>query len=196
VDSLLYCAAEGGVFGININNAQLEVQIPIPDAVFFNDIAWDGGRYIYVSDTNADRIIRIDRETRFNTILTGTGLREPNGLFYDGENNQLLVVCMTINSPIYSINPDTGEMKVLRKTKLSNLDGIARDANGYWYISSRNTGTVYVFNKDLTGKPRTFIERQKGPADIYYHAKENAIAIPNFNGNILKFAGVRETYDF
>ncbi|MBN2829487.1 MAG: SMP-30/gluconolactonase/LRE family protein [Candidatus Cloacimonetes bacterium] len=196
VDSILYCAAEGGVFGISINTAKLKVQIPIPDAQFFNDIAWDGGNYLFVSDTDVGRIIRIDIETRFNTILVGMNLKNPNGIYYDSDKSRLIVVSMVEKSPIYEVNPLTGKMKVLIKTKLSNLDGITRDANGYWYISSWKTGTVYVFDKNLKGKPQKFITHQKGPADIYYHAKENAIAVPNFNGNILKFAGVRESYQF
>jgi len=196
VDSLLYCAAEGGVFGISINTGKLVVEIPINDAQFFNDIAWGGDDYLYVTDTEANRVIRVNRNTGQNNPIIVSGLSKPNGIYYDEVENRLLIVSMIEKSPIIEFRLEKGMMSTIRTTKLSNLDGIARDANGYWYVSSWKTGTIYTFDKDFTGKPRKFITHQKGPADISYFAKDNAIIIPNFKGNIVKFAGVRDDYKF
>ncbi len=195
LDSLLYCAADGGVFGISLNSGKLEVQIPIPDTGFLNDIAWDGKDYLYVSDMKKDNIIRIDLRSRYNMIFAGT-IESPNGLYYDREKEELIVVCNIKKSPIVSVNAGTGVVKTLTKTKLSYLDGITRDKNGYFYVSSWGDGTVYTFDSEFKEKPQKFITHQDGPADIYYFEKENAIAIPNFRKNIIKFATVRDSYQF
>ncbi len=194
VDSLLYCAADGGVFGINLNTSKLEVQILIPDSGFLNDIVWDNQNYLYVSDTEKDNILRIDIRSGYSMILT-KDITAPNGVYYTEEDQRLYVVCNTTDSPIYYIDTDTGIVSTVTTTKLSYLDGITRDRNGYFYISCWEDGTVYVFDKSFKNKLK-FITHQDGPADIYYFEKNNALVVPNFRRNIIKFATVRDSYKF
>jgi hypothetical protein len=74
-------------------------------------------------------------------------------------------------------------------TSYTNIDGIARKANGDFYISTWGTNSVYKYNNDFTTTPTLIVSGLSSPADIYYNDLTDTLAIPNSGNNTLTFVG-------
>ena len=74
-------------------------------------------------------------------------------------------------------------------TSYTNIDGIARKANGDFYISTWGTNSVYKYNNDFTATPTLIVSGLSSPADIYYNDLTDTLAIPNSGNNTLTFVG-------
>ena len=77
----------------------------------------------------------------------------------------------------------------LLTTSYTNIDGIARKANGDFYISTWGTNSVYKYNNDFTTTPVSIVSGLSSPADIYYNDLTDTLAIPNSGNNTLTFVG-------
>jgi len=188
--ALLYAACDAGVAVINVVSGETQATFAVPGAVFLNDVVADTTGSIYVSDSAGGAIYRVDAATGAVSGFVTAGLANPNGLLLDPENNRLLVCSFRDNTPIQAISLADSSVSVVVETTLSNLDGLARDADGRIYASSWATNSVYRFNADFSGQPEVFSDGHAGPADISFSEEEGVLAVPNFNGNTIDFLDV------
>ena len=93
-----------------------------------------------VSNTgNGNLIYRVHLPELSLTEFVGSGITAPNGLFYDGEQERLLLVSFRGHSPVQAIALADSTVSTVITTDFDNLDGIARDNQGRFYISSWGT---------------------------------------------------------
>lgn len=183
LNDTLYVACNAGVVGFDLITATRVMTVEIAEAAFLNDITSDSDGMLYVSDSSGHKIFKVDPLLETYTIFVGSGLNSPNGLLYDEQNNRLLVATWRFNAPIFEVDLDTGAVNEILKTGLTNLDGLAFDSEGNVYVSTWGNNSVYRFDPDFSLPGERISQGHKGPADISYNAKDNLIAIPNFNSH-------------
>jgi hypothetical protein len=190
-DTVLYVTDVTNVKAYGLEGRQKIAQYDVPGAQFLNDIAADDFGILYVSDMNANKIIRIDPlDESVETLLT-TPYQAPNGLYWDMSEQLLYVVYFsTTQSPIQSIDVDTKEVKDVYPAEFSRLDGITIDFDGNIYVSSWATDSVYCFLGGFDIAPIAIQQKFTSPADIYYDEFNNMLVIPCMNINKLYYLDV------
>ena len=179
VGDTLYVADVTRVRAYRLTTRALVYRVDVPNSSFLNDCAADDN-FLYISEMVRHRIYRLNLETHEVEAWVTNDLDSPNGLFFERENNRLIMVSFRENSPIQAIDLRDGAVSTIRNTELTDLDGIARDGNGNYYISSWGSNSVYRFRSDFSD-PTVLEDSLDGPADIYYSRHDNVMAIPCMN---------------
>lgn len=172
------------VQGFNITTADRVMNISIAGSVFMNDVTTDGKGNLYISCYEKDVVYKLKDGTY--SVLISSGIN-PNGLLFDENNNSLMICNMGRNAKIQSFNLADSNLTTLVTTKLSNLDGLAKDNCGNIYVSSWGTHSVYAFNSQFSNPPTIVSSGNSGPADISINQDEQILAIPNYNLNSIRF---------
>jgi len=188
VGDTLYITDETRIRGYRLSTRAALFNIAVDGSSFLNDAAADDD-FLYVSEMVRHRIYRMNLESHQVEAWVTNGVASPNGLYFDGENNRLIVVSMRDNSPIQQIDVSDASVNTIANTDLDDLDGIARDGNGNYYISSWGSNAVYRFPVDFSNQ-EMLEDGYDGPADIFYDRVNDILAIPCMNVHRVVF---RET---
>jgi sugar lactone lactonase YvrE len=193
-DNTLYVADRNLLVGFDLKTGKRTYRLPIPDAVFLNDVAASNDGMVYVSDTEKNCIFLVNTETGKVETYRNKNMLKPNGLFffYDEGNPSLAYVSFRDQAPLEILNLRTKALKVIPGTYMSFADGIARDREGSWLVSSWADSTVWKFSPDFTQRSR-LEEKYDSPADIFFNSLNNELAIPSFNGKTVTFVAKVDT---
>lgn len=156
----------------------------IEGAGFLNDICLGPDGEAYITDTGTGKIHKLDSKQESVTLFADgatTGFSSPNGILYDKESKNLLLVGWGQNS-LWSITM-TGEIVNTIDLGAKNLDGIVADKKGNFYISSWESKTVYKV--DSEGNVSTLQDELQAPADIAIDPKGKIVIVPLFQDNKL-----------
>lgn len=147
-------------------------------AKFLNDLTGDSHGNLYVSDTEADIIFKIEpsKNYKVSVVASGTRLGGPNGLLINPKSKNLMFVTWRTGSLI-EIGRN-GDLHVLKRG-LSTLDGIDHDGRGNLYVSNFEKGEIYRIPYLGRGSITTFAAGIETPADIIYHKKRGEVAVPS-----------------
>jgi hypothetical protein len=167
----LYAADMGDVVVIDVKTGAIQKRIAVPGANGLNDVTISDAGVVYVSDSRAGRIWKIENET---PQLFLDSVRGVNGLKAVG-NNLLIASGRSLSSA----NPQK------QLTKIADLpqgaDGIEPVGNGD-YILTAWSGFVYYVNAD--GRVETLLDTtkdRKNTADLGYDPVKRILYIPTFN---------------
>lgn len=170
----LYVADLSDVVVIDISKASIIQKIPVPGAVFLNDITIDQKGTVYVSDTRTFKVHRIQKG-EVTTLIEN--LKGPNGLL--AVDNDLLIL-------------DRGSLiKMLPSGSLSNIctgmdpstDGIEMVKKNEYLVSAWNGVLYYIY---ANGNKQTLLDSRKekiNTADIGYDAVNRILYVPTFLKN-------------
>ncbi len=190
VNNTLFVACDLGVVGIDLESAETRMIIPIPGMQFLNDICADWSGNLYVSDSDASKIVKVEISSQKVSTLINNGISGCNGLVYKEQSNSILVCLWSYPGMIKEIDLTTLEIETVAQTYLDGCDGLAIDGSGYIYVSSFISGSVYRYDPQFL-LPREIVSADhKGPADIYYNVPDNVVMVPNFDDNSVEFIPV------
>ena len=185
------------VKGFRLSDSKQMFEIHINEAEFLNDITCDDYGFLYITDSNANAVFKIDISHQTYSLFAKTPLDNPNGIIYDKTNNRLVLCYFRENAPIDQITLADSVLSSIIKTELDNLDGIAFDESGNFYISSwgagsfstgfKEQGTIYKFDNQFKKEPVMVSTGYHGPADIYYLKEKRELIIPLFLENDVKY---------
>ncbi len=172
----LYVADLTDIVVIDIEKATIIQKIPVKDAVFLNDIAIDKKGVVYVSDTRANKIYKLEKGF---VVTLLENLKGPNGLLCVGDD--LLIL-------------DRGSLiKLMPNGSLGNIamgmdpstDGIEEVAKNEYIVSAWNGVLYYIYpngNKEILLDSRA---KKAHTADIGYDHKNRILFVPTFFGNTI-----------
>lgn len=177
------------VRGFNARTDAPVATIPIPGAVFLNDIAAAPDGSLYITDTairfgaqgpehvGTDQIFRIGPDRKVSSALKTDSLARPNGITWDAANQRFVIVSFG-GGTLRAWKPgETSTMSL--GTGPGMFDGVEL-AHGALWVSSWADSSVYRY---ADGQGTNVIKGVESPADIGYDAKRRRILIPIFMGN-------------
>jgi hypothetical protein len=202
-NKLLYVSDITDLLEIDINSGKIINRYNAPGSAFLNDVASDNQGHIYVSDTVANIIYRLDTKNLGNSSnnnaslqvwLQSPELNGPNGLYVDNTNNKLIIVSFgAFSKPggsIKVVDLQNRTMSSLGKegtaVPIGGLDGIEADTTGrHYYVTDNTAGKLYVVNSNGTGYETLDLQKQ-GTADLGTILDQNMIIIPMIQDNKLE----------
>ena len=177
VGNRLYVADMSDVVVINIANGKLEKRISPDSAKGLNDITVTDKGVVFVSDSRAARVWKIEKDiaTLYLDSVNGVnGLKAIGDELYIGAGKKFI---------------KTDKTKSI--TKIAELpqgiDGIEPVGNGDFILTSWGG---YIFYVSANGSVETLLEthqQKKNTADIGYNAKEKLVYVPTFNCKTVAF---------
>ncbi len=183
--------------GFNISDGTPALEVQINEARFLNDITRDTSGYLYVTDSNANTIFKINITTGSYSLFVKTKSGNPNGIIYDILNNRLLVCHFKEKATIDVLCLGDSSRSTIVSTELDNLDGLAMDASGNIYVSSwakgsfaagfTRQGTIYRYDNFFKNAPVVVTTGYFGPADIYFNIVKKELVIPLFLDQTVEF---------
>jgi len=173
-NGLLYTAETAAVAVIDIKKASVVKRIPVEGAVMLNDVAVDSKGILYVTDTRAGKVYRIEGD---KAVLYLENLPGANGL-------------LTVNADLY-VATSTSFLKVDAAKTIttiadgfeSGLDGIVLVAPNEFVISNYK-GILYHVKVDGTKEVLLDTRANKIMSnDIAFNSKTKTLYVPSFSTN-------------
>jgi len=181
----LYTVDRNSLVEIDIESGKIIKKLPIPDAVFPNDLAIDSNGAIYISDTGKDAITRF-KDGHFETWLQNDQIKKPNGLMID---NYRLIVGVSGDGCMKSVNLlDKTIDSIVCIGSGSDIDGIKPDGRGNLLISDYNGR---IFRISSTGEKEELLNTKVPKhfcANFEYIPEKHLIIVPGlFDNRITAF---------
>lgn len=167
----LYVADLTDIVVIDTKTASIEKRIPVSGASGLNDVSVDKKGIIYVSDSKAKKIFRIENEV---TELFLDNLKGPNGVLMHGKDFYLLDA-----GGLYKMNADKS-LTMIADGMEGGTDGV-ENITGNDFIVSTWSGMVFYVNAD--GTKQTLLDgrpNKMNSADIGFDAATKTVFIPTF----------------
>ncbi len=189
-DILYVACREYGVKGFDLSTNLKILDVQIPGATNINDITADTSGNLYVSCPTCNQIFKIKISSQTYSTFVDSGVTTPNGLYFDEHNNRLLIISYRFSSPVQAINLVDSTLSTVTTTTLNNLDGLTRDNENNYYVSSWYNNAVYRFDSTFSNPPELFSTHSDDPADIYFNKYDNILAVPLFFTHDVEFVSV------
>ena len=103
------------------------------------------------------------KHVKFSELCSG--IPKASSLILQANKNRLLVVQDTLNSKLLAVDLSSGSVSNLRSLNLSNVVGLAEDAQGNLYISAQAEQYIYQLNRYYSGAPKAVLREPK-PGDV------------------------------
>jgi len=195
VGNTLFAIAGTRIKGYDLTSAAVVMDLNITGALFLNGLASNGSDRLWATDFNGYDIYEVNisdlSSPSFAMVADQTDLgtaNRPNGIVYDGANNRVVFVNWGTNAPIKAMDLTSYNVTTLiANTGLGNIDGIARDGQGNWYVSSWSPARITRYASDFSSPETITVPGINNPADICYSLATDTLAIPG--GNQVLFVG-------
>ncbi len=176
---------------LHIIDPQLSIiskTVAIDGAKMLIDVEVDELGAIYLTDTDAECIWRLDKQGSNPTQFTSHLLRQPSAIYFDKPRRQMMVTSMGERQPIITFNTKTDEFGIFKDTMYSQISGIQADDLGRIFFCSRQEQAVIMIPQ-TQNRFILFEQNLKTPADMYWHEPTNELLLPLTQENrILRLA--------
>ncbi len=182
----LWVADIDQVVGIDIASGKVAQRFAAEGAKFLNDVAIGPDGAVYVSDTFASRIYKLNG--KLTVFAEGEEMEYPNGLLH--ENGTLVVAgwgkpeadfSTKVPGRLYRLDLSTKKKTLITPQPTGNLDGLESDGRGGYVVSDWMAGKVLHVAAD--GKVRVLAQHKQGTADLAYLPARKALILPHMLEN-------------
>jgi len=172
----LYAADVTQVDVIDIPSAKLIKRIPVPGALFLNDITVDAKGVVFVSDTRTGKIHRIENGNVTDYL---SNLKNPNGLLAVNDG-----LCVLASGTLYKVDANK-RLNIITNGMDESTDGVEQVAEGDYIVSCWNGIVYYVKQNGIKETLFDTREQKLSSADIGYDAQNKIIYVPTFFGKTI-----------
>ena len=168
---LLYVSDIDELLEIDTGTGRIKRRFKAPGAKFLNDVAVASNGVVYVSDTATHTIWRLMGDS-FTAIVKDEGLQGPNGLLVD--KGQLVVASWGMDAQgdkpaeqswLQAVNLESRAVQPrFSPIPLGQLDGLAPDGKGGYYVSDFMLGNLFHVAAD--GEVKLWVPLEQGIADL------------------------------
>jgi DNA-binding beta-propeller fold protein YncE len=180
-------------FDVDTGRSRGEIDLSAFNVDFLTGLATDGAGLLYIADTGADTILKVDtrRDAKPTVLVKDAALAGPHGLAVNPSSGALVAVSWNAGK-ILEIAKD-GSVKVLfansfLNARFGNLVGVDFDAFGNMYVSDFSQGKVIRIDPDF--RIQTIAEFLTTPAGVAIDRKNHLILIPYLSGNAAEMNGL------
>lgn len=175
----LYVTDANEVAVIDVQKGILIKKIPVPGAMFLNDITVDNYGVVYVSDSKLNKIHRIEKG-QLSVYLDD--INNVNGLLAAGEDLYAVSAGRLLKIDVNK------KITTLASGMEKSTDGLVQRAPGEFIISSW-IGVIYSVSESGKVVQLADYRSQKiNTADLGYHAKKKVLYVPTFwNKRVIAF---------
>ena len=180
-------------FDLDTGRPQGEVDLSAFNVDFLTGLAADGAGLLYIADTGADTILKVDTRhgSKPTVFVKDAALSGPHGLAVNPATGALVAVSWT-EGKIMEIAKD-GAVKVLfansfLNARFGNLAGVDFDAFGNMYVADFSQGKVIRIDPEF--RIQTIAEFLSAPAGVAIDRKNHLILIPYLTGNAAELNGL------
>ena len=161
---------------MDIQTGKITDRIGVKEAVSLNDLTIDEQGTLYISDSGASGIYKMDPSGKISQWLKSEDLEYSNGLLSVDDN--IYVAAWGRDNPgnLLKVNRENKEIERISSEGIGNLDGIQQTGNGDFYISDWATGTIYRI--DEQGDQSEILTSEKSAGDILLLEQENLLILP------------------
>lgn len=169
----LYVADITELVIIDLKKKKITKKIPVPDAVFLNDVTVSSSGVVYISDSQANKVYALqgkDIKVHLESVNTPNGLSALGSSLVVGSANRLQVY-------------DQGKPFTLAKGFAHDIDGVVMTNPGEFLVSCW-AGMVYYVSAD--GSVELLLDlraQQVNTADLGYDPTNRLVFVPNFFKN-------------
>ncbi len=173
---------------IDIAKSKIIKKHTIKEGKFFNDVTADKQGNIYLTDMLDNAIYKLENN-KLSLWLKTEDLAFPNGIY--AEDDKLLTASWGIltdgfmtDIPGHLKTVDYKTKKVTdykRNESIGNIDSIAPDGNGGYFLSDWIAGNILYFNK--CGKASLIFRLGQGAADMDYIQDKKLLIVPVMKSN-------------
>jgi DNA-binding beta-propeller fold protein YncE len=167
----LYVADYDRVVVIDTKKGTISETINVEGAQGLNDISIDKKGVIYVSDSRAKKLIRIENG---KSSVYLDQLKGPNGVLVQGDDLFILDA-----GSLYKVEKDKS-LKKLAEGMEGGTDGVEQVANNEFIVSCWGGMVYYVYADGSKHNMLDTRELKMNTADIGYDAKNRIVYIPTF----------------
>lgn len=184
----LYVADIDELVVVDLKSGKALRRLRAAGAKMLNDVAVDAAGKVYVSDTMAGKVFRLEK-AGLVPFIEGERLDSPNGLAI--REGQLFVAAWGPGmAPDWSTKAPGALLSFSLKTQtrrevtapLGNLDGLEWTGDS-WLVSDWVAGKVYRVKG--AAKPELLLEGFKGAADLGWHGKSRLLLVPRMGEDTL-----------
>jgi DNA-binding beta-propeller fold protein YncE len=180
-------------FHADTGRALGELDLTAVKADYLAGLAADGLGTLYIADTGADTILKVDtrRSSKPTVFVHDDALAGPHGLAVNPATGSLVVVSWNAGK-ILEVTKE-GTVNVLFansffSSRFSNLTGVDFDAFGNMYVSDFSQGKVVRIDPDF--RFQTIAEFLITPASLGIDRKNHLILVPYRSGNVAEMNGL------
>jgi sugar lactone lactonase YvrE len=175
----LYVADIDRVVEIDVVKGKISKTYPVEGAKFLNDVTVDSAGVVYISDTGAGNVMRLEngKLTKYLENVDG-----PNGLL--AEDSRLMVLTWN-GKTVNTVDPSNKQITI-QADSIENLDGIESMGDGAYLLSSWN-GMIHYLDKDWKNVMVLDLRGDSiNSADIEYIKEKNLLLVPTFFHNTVR----------
>lgn len=192
----LYVADRDTLRGFATKTGQpvAEVRLGSDGRADLADVAYDEGRtLLYVSDTRANAIYRVDpaKQHAVSVLVRDPSLAGPSGLAVNPRTGRLVVVSWN-KGKILEVAPDGTITELVSNSffssRFQNLAGVDFDTWGTLYVSDYTAGKVWRMRTDRHFD--VIAEFLPSPADISVDRQNHLILVPYHDANAAEMNGL------
>ena len=180
-------------FDITTGRPLGEIDLSAFKVDFLTGLATDGTRVLYIADTGANTIYKVDTGhlSQPTVLVKDAALEGPHGLAVNPSTGALVAVSWN-KGRILEIAKD-GAVKVLFansffNARFGNLAGVDFDAFGNMYVSDFSQGKVVRIDSNF--RIQTIAEFLTTPASVAIDRKNHLIMVPYLSGNAAELNGL------
>lgn len=189
VGDLVYACSGGRLKAYDVLNGNQTLNHNV-NGQFLNGITHKGND-IFITDFSGKKLYRYNSISGNHNLFASFN-STPNGVVYDYLLDRLLVVGWGGSAPIWEVSLSDSSVSVLANTNHSNIDGIALDPCGNYYISVWGNNAIYQYDANFSS-PQILATGQSQPADIFYEPNSQTLAVPNSGNNTVNFISINCT---
>lgn len=171
---VFYTAENGGITAIDTKTAAVTNRTPIEGAGMLNDVAIDAKGIVYVSDTRAGKVYKLENN---KASVYQENLPGANGLLFVDDDLYIIT-----SSAVHKVPAGKSIIKIADGFE-NGLDGIVMVAKDEFIISNYR-GILYHLNKD--GAKSVLLDtrgKRIMANDISYNSKSKILYVPSFGSN-------------
>jgi sugar lactone lactonase YvrE len=165
---------------VDVSTGVVAQRLPVPGAVFLNDLDFDAEGSLYVSDSRGNKVHRLKGGV-FETWLEGGEIRDPNGVCIDGNT---LLLGNSGDGSLKAIDLSTKEIRTVAQFGAGSvMDGLHLDGRGNYLVSDFN-GRLFLVSPD--GEAKLLLNTsapQRFCADFEYVRELKLLVIPTLYDN-------------